>query len=66
MTASMPIVPHNVLGVDEANGGIIGMVNCIALERNEGRVSEEKEGEKKKVKTHKKRIAEDKEYCCWF
>ena len=52
---------HPVLGVDAANGGIIGLVNCIVLNRTEGRVSEARTGAKKKVKTHKKRTADDKE-----
>jgi hypothetical protein len=44
---------HPVLGVDAANGGIIGLVNCIVLNRTEGRVSEAKTGTKKKVKPTK-------------
>ena len=35
-------------------------MNCIVLNRTEGRVSEAKTGAKKKVKTHKKRTADDK------
>ncbi len=57
---------HPVLGVDAANGGIIGLVNCIVLNRTEGRVSEAKTGAKKKVKTHKKRTADDKESRRWL
>ena len=54
------------VGVDAANGGIIGLVNCIVLNRTEGRVSEAKTGAKKKVKTHKKRSADDKEFRRWL
>src|SRR6202521_4822143 len=57
---------HPVLGVDAANGGIIGLVNCIVLNRTEGRVSEARTGAKKKVKTHKKRPADDKESRRWL
>ena len=57
---------HPVLGVDAANGGIIGLVNCIVLNRTEGRVREAKTGAKKKVKTHKKRTADDKESRRWL
>ena len=57
---------HPVLGVDAANGGIIGLVNCIVLNRTEGRVSEARTGAKKKVKTHKKRTADDKESRRWL
>ena len=57
---------HPVLGVDAANGGIIGLVNCIVLNRTEGRVSEARTAAKKKVKTHKKRTADDKESRRWL
>ena len=57
---------HPVLGVDAANGGIIGLVNCIVLNRTEGRVSEARTAAKKKVKTHKKRTADDKESRGWL
>jgi hypothetical protein len=33
---------HPVLAVDAVNGGIIGLVDCIALNRTEGRVSQAK------------------------
>ena len=47
---------HPILGVDAANGGIIGLVNCIVLNRTDGKVR----------KSHKNRTAEDKESRRWL
>jgi hypothetical protein len=55
---------HPILAVDAANGGVIGLVDCIVLNRTEGKVSSRKG--KKKVKTHKKRTADDKESHRWL
>jgi hypothetical protein len=55
---------HPVLAVDAANGGVIGLVDCIVLNRTEGKVSKRKG--KKKAKTHKKRTADDKESFRWL
>jgi hypothetical protein len=57
---------HPVLAVDAANGGVIGLVNCIVLNRTAGRVSQAKTATKKKIKTHKKRAANDKESRRWL
>jgi len=57
---------HPVLAVDAANGGIIGLVDCIVLNRTKGRVSKAKTATTKKVKTHKKRTADDKESRRWL
>jgi hypothetical protein len=57
---------HPVLAVDAANGGVIGLVDCIVLNRTEGRVSQAKTSTTKKVKTHKKRTADDKESRRWL
>jgi Transposase DDE domain len=57
---------HPVLAVDAVNGGIIGLVDCIVLNRTEGRVSQAKTSTTKKVKTHKKRTADDKESRRWL
>jgi Transposase DDE domain len=57
---------HPVLGVDAANGAVIGLVDCIVLNRTEGRVSAAKTRTQKKVKTHKKRVADDKESRRWL
>jgi len=57
---------HPVLAVDAANGGVIGLVDCIVLNRTEGRVGQAKTATKKKVKTHKKRAADDKESRRWL
>jgi Transposase DDE domain len=57
---------HPVLGVDATNGAVIGLVDCIVLNRTKGRVSQAKTSTTKKVKTHKKRAADDKESCRWL
>lgn len=57
---------HPVLAVDAVNGGVIGLVDCIVLNRTEGRVSQAKTATNKKVKTHKKRAADDKESHRWL
>ena len=57
---------HPVIAVDATNGGIIGLVDCIVMNRTTGRVSLAKTRRKKKVKTHKTRIAEDKESHRWL
>lgn len=57
---------HPVLGVDAANASIIGLVDCIVLNRTKGRVSEARTGKKAKVKTHKKRTSDDKESRRWL
>jgi hypothetical protein len=57
---------HPVLAVDAANGGVIGLVDCIVLNRTEGRVSQAKTSTTKKIKTHKKRTADDKESRRWL
>jgi hypothetical protein len=57
---------HPVLAVDAASGGVIGLVDCIVLDRTEGRVSEAKTSTQKKIKTHKKRTADDKESRRWL
>jgi Transposase DDE domain len=57
---------HPVLAVDAANGGIIGLVDCIVLNRTQGRVSQAKTATTKKVKTHKQRTADDKESRRWL
>jgi hypothetical protein len=57
---------HPVLAVDAANGGIIGLVDGIVLNRTQGRVSQAKTATAKKVKTHKKRTADDKESRRWL
>jgi len=57
---------HPVLGVDADNGGIVGLVDCIVVNRTHGRVSTPKTAEAKKVKTHKKRAADDKESHRWL
>ena len=44
---------HPVMAVDAANGGVIGLVDCIVLNRTEGRVSTAKTHDKKKVKPTK-------------
>jgi hypothetical protein len=55
---------HPILAVDAANGGVIGLVDCIVLNRTEGKVSSRKG--KKQVKTHKTRAADDKESHRWL
>jgi hypothetical protein len=57
---------HPVLAVDAANGGVIGFVDRIVLNRTEGRVSAARTGTQKKRKTHKKRTADDKEPRLWL
>jgi hypothetical protein len=57
---------HPVLAVDAANGGVIGLVDCIVLNRTEGRVSQAKTATTKKLKTHQKRAADDKESRGWL
>jgi hypothetical protein len=46
---------HPVLAVDADNGGVIGLVDCIVLNRTEGKVTD-----------HKKRAADDKESRRWL
>jgi len=57
---------HPVLAVDAAHGGVIGLADCIVLNRTEGRVSAAKTHTQKKLKTHKKRTADDKESRRWL
>ena len=57
---------HPVLAVDAANGGIIGLVDGIVLNRTQGRVSQAKTATTKKVKTHKQRTADDQESRRWL
>jgi hypothetical protein len=57
---------HPVLAVDAANGGIVGLVDCIVLNRTAGRVSTAKTATAKRVKTHKKRTADNKESRRWL
>ncbi len=57
---------HPVLAVDAANGGIAGLVDCIFMNRTRGRVSTPKTAIAGKVKTHKKRAADDKESYRWL
>ena len=46
---------HPVLAVDAGNGGVIGLVDCVVLNRTEGMVTD-----------HKKRAADDKESRRWL
>lgn len=46
---------HPVLAVDAGNGGVIGLVDCIVLNRTGGKVTD-----------HKKRAADDKESRRWL
>ena len=55
------LFPHPVLAVDAANGGIVGLIDCIVMNRIQGRVSTPKTATSKKIKTHKKRAADAKE-----
>ena len=55
---------HPILAVDAANSGVIGLVDCIVLNRTEGKVSRRKG--KKKIKTHKTRAADNKESYRWL
>jgi hypothetical protein len=57
---------HPVLAVDAAHGGVIGLVDCIVLNRTEGRVGTAKTHTQKKLKTHRKRTADDKESRGWL
>jgi len=57
---------HPVLAVDAANGGIVGLVDCIVVNRTRGRVSTAKTATAKKLKTHKKRTADNKESYRWL
>jgi hypothetical protein len=57
---------HPVLAVDAANGGVVGLIDCIVLNRTAGRVSTPKTATQKKLKTHKKRTADDKESHRWL
>jgi hypothetical protein len=57
---------HPVLAVDGANGGVIGLVDCIVLNRTAGRVSQPKTATTKKVKTHASRMPGDKESHRWL
>jgi hypothetical protein len=60
------LFPHPVLAVDAANGGIVGLIDCIVMNRTQGRVSTPKTATAKKVKTHKKRSADNKESYRWL
>jgi hypothetical protein len=55
---------HPILAVDAANGGVIGLVDCIVLNRTEGKLSSRKG--KKRIQTHKTRAADDKESRRWL
>jgi len=57
---------HPILAVDAANGGIIGLADCIVLNRTAGRVSTAKTVTAKRVKNHKKRAADNKESHRWL
>ena len=57
---------HPVLAVDAGSGGIVGLVDCIVMNRTQGRVSTPKTATAKKVKTHKKRTADNKESYRWL
>ena len=57
---------HPILAVDAANGGIVGLIDCIVMNRTQGRVSTPKTATAKKVKTHKKRAADNKESYRWL
>jgi hypothetical protein len=46
---------HPVLAVDAENAGVIGLVDCVVLNRTEGKVTD-----------HKKRTADDKESRRWL
>ncbi len=46
---------HPVLAVDASHGGVIGLVDCVVLNRTEGKVTD-----------HKKRAADDKESRRWL
>ena len=46
---------HPVLAVDAENAGVIGLVDCVVLNRTDGKVTD-----------HKKRTADDKESRCWL
>lgn len=46
---------HPVLAVDAGNGGVIGLVECVVLNRTAGKVND-----------HKKRAADDKESRRWL
>jgi Transposase DDE domain len=46
---------HPVLAVDAANAGVIGLVDCVVLNRTDGKVTD-----------HKKRAADDKESRRWL
>jgi hypothetical protein len=57
---------HPILAVDAADGGIVGLVDCIVMNRTHGRVSTPKTATAKRVKTHKKRAADNKESHRWL
>jgi len=57
---------HPVLAVDADNGGIVGLADCLVVNRTQGRVSIPKTATAKKVKTHKKRSADNKESYRWL
>jgi Transposase DDE domain len=57
---------HPVLAVDAANGGILGLIDCIVMNRTEGRVSKPRTATTKRLKTHKTRTADNKESYRWF
>ena len=48
-------VPHPVLTVDAGNGGVVGLLDCVVLNRTGGKVTD-----------HKKRAADDKESRRWL
>jgi hypothetical protein len=57
---------HPVLAVDADNGGIVGLIDCIVVNRTDGRVSTPATATREKVKTHKTRAAEEKESRRWL
>ena len=57
---------HPILAVDAANGNIVGLVDCIVMNRTQGRVSTARTATTKRVKTHKQRAADDKESRRWL
>lgn len=57
---------HPVLAVDAESGGILGLADCIVMNRTHGRVSTPKTATAQKVKTHKKRTADNKESQRWL
>ena len=56
---------HPVLAVDASNGGVLGLVDCIVLNRSAGKVSGSDAAGKRR-QTHKKRGRDDKESQRWL